>query len=110
MTILHMALSVNKKRGAGYGSYGRSGLVATAVLGAVPDNGRGKRAIGMEVKAAATWRGEYGTAITTLLADGVLTGGHLWALQHYGQVDYHRHTTEIGPIDPEIIVCPRNSG
>jgi hypothetical protein len=27
-------------------------------------------------KAAATWRGEYATAIKTLIADGVLTGGH----------------------------------
>lgn len=37
---------------------------------------RGNRAIGIEVKAAATWRGEYGTAIKRLIADGVLTGGH----------------------------------
>lgn len=37
---------------------------------------RGNRAIGIEVKTAATWRGEYGTAIKTLIADGVLTGGH----------------------------------
>lgn len=37
---------------------------------------RGSRAIGIEVKAAATWRGEYGAAIKSLIADGVLTGGH----------------------------------
>ncbi len=37
---------------------------------------RGDRAIGLEVKAAATWRGEYGTALKTLIADGSLTGGH----------------------------------
>jgi hypothetical protein len=37
---------------------------------------RGDRAIGIEVKAAASWRGEYGTTIKTPIAEGVLTGGH----------------------------------
>ncbi len=37
---------------------------------------RGNRAIGIEVKASTTWRGEYGAAIRSLIADGVLTGGH----------------------------------
>ena len=37
---------------------------------------RGNRAIGIEVKAAATWRGEYGSAIKSLIADGVLAAGH----------------------------------
>jgi len=36
---------------------------------------RATRAVGIEVKAAATWRGEYGTAIKTLIANGVLTSG-----------------------------------
>ena len=37
---------------------------------------RGDRAIGIEIKAATTWRGEYGATIKTLIADGVLTDGY----------------------------------
>ena len=37
---------------------------------------RGNQAIGIEVKAAATWRGEFGVAIKSLIAGGVLTSGH----------------------------------
>jgi len=37
---------------------------------------RGNRAVGIEVKAAATWRSEYSTPLKTLLADRVLTGAH----------------------------------
>jgi predicted AAA+ superfamily ATPase len=37
---------------------------------------RGARAIGIEVKAAATWRGEYGHALKGLLDQGVLKAGH----------------------------------
>lgn len=59
---------------------------------------RGDRAIGFEIKAATTWRGEYGTAIKRLIADGVLTGAHgvytgstelkdgklrVWPLKHF---------------------------
>jgi predicted AAA+ superfamily ATPase len=37
---------------------------------------RGRRAVGVEVKAASTWRREDGAALTTLVEDGVLTEGH----------------------------------
>ncbi|MBM4142468.1 MAG: ATP-binding protein [Lentisphaerae bacterium] len=37
---------------------------------------RGNRAVGIEVKASTAWRGEYGSAIKSLLADGILTAGH----------------------------------
>lgn len=37
---------------------------------------RGRRAIGIEVKASATWRREYGGALKVLIADRVLTAGH----------------------------------
>jgi predicted AAA+ superfamily ATPase len=36
---------------------------------------RGKNAVGIEVKASATWRSEYGSAVKSLLADGALTAG-----------------------------------
>jgi uncharacterized protein len=36
---------------------------------------RAKRAVGIEVKAAATWRSEYGKALKTLIGDGFLTSG-----------------------------------
>lgn len=59
---------------------------------------RGNRAIGIEVKAATTWRGEYGATTKALIADGVLSGGHgvytgsaelkdgplrVWPLKHF---------------------------
>jgi predicted AAA+ superfamily ATPase len=37
---------------------------------------RGARAVGIEVKAAATWRGEYGAALKGLIGQGVLKAGH----------------------------------
>jgi predicted AAA+ superfamily ATPase len=37
---------------------------------------RAKRAVGIEVKAAATWRSEYSTSLKTLLADKILTSAH----------------------------------
>jgi predicted AAA+ superfamily ATPase len=37
---------------------------------------RGNRAIGLEVKASATWRNEYGNAIKSLIADGKLNAGY----------------------------------
>jgi predicted AAA+ superfamily ATPase len=37
---------------------------------------RGNRAVGIEVKAATTWRSEYSTSLKTLLADRVLTSAH----------------------------------
>jgi hypothetical protein len=37
---------------------------------------RGDHAVGIEVKAASTWRTEYGSAVKALIADGVLTAGH----------------------------------
>lgn len=37
---------------------------------------RGNRAIGIEVKAAANWRGEYGNTVKSLITDGLLTEGH----------------------------------
>ena len=36
---------------------------------------RANRAVGIEVKAAATWRSEYGAPLKTLIADGILTAG-----------------------------------
>ena len=37
---------------------------------------RGNQAIGVEVKASAVWRGEYGAPIKALLDEGVLTAAH----------------------------------
>jgi len=37
---------------------------------------RGSRAVGIEVKAASTWRREHGAALKLLMADGVLKSGH----------------------------------
>jgi len=37
---------------------------------------RGHRAVGIEVKAAATWRNEYSSALKTLLAAKILTSAH----------------------------------
>ena len=37
---------------------------------------RGHQAIGIEVKAATIWRGEYGAALKSLIAAGVLSSGH----------------------------------
>jgi predicted AAA+ superfamily ATPase len=37
---------------------------------------RGSRAVGIEVKAAATWRTEYGQALRSVLDQRVLTAGH----------------------------------
>jgi predicted AAA+ superfamily ATPase len=37
---------------------------------------RGNRAVGIEVKAAATWRIEHGSTLKALITDGVLTSGH----------------------------------
>jgi predicted AAA+ superfamily ATPase len=37
---------------------------------------RGARAVGIEVKSAATWRGEYGAALKGLIDQGVLNAGH----------------------------------
>ena len=37
---------------------------------------RGKRAVGIEIKAAATWRREYGRALKELVDVGALTTGH----------------------------------
>ena len=37
---------------------------------------RGDRAVGIEVKAAGTWRNEHGTTLKALIAADVLTSGH----------------------------------
>lgn len=37
---------------------------------------RGNRAVGIEVKAASTWRSEHGSALKALIAEDVLTSGH----------------------------------
>ena len=37
---------------------------------------RGKRAVGVEVKASSTWRREHGAALKALVDDGTLTDGH----------------------------------
>jgi predicted AAA+ superfamily ATPase len=37
---------------------------------------RGRRAVGIEVKASARWRPEYGAALASLLEEGVLTAAH----------------------------------
>ncbi len=37
---------------------------------------RGRRAVGIEVKAAATWRREFGGPLKSLLADGVIHAGY----------------------------------
>ena len=37
---------------------------------------RGDRAIGVEVKAASTWRREFGSTLKALIADGALSAGH----------------------------------
>ncbi len=37
---------------------------------------RGARAVGIEVKAAATWRSEYAAPLKTLLAERILTSAH----------------------------------
>ncbi|MCC7519943.1 MAG: ATP-binding protein [Verrucomicrobiae bacterium] len=37
---------------------------------------RAQRVVGIEVKAAATWRGEYSASLKTLLADKILTSAH----------------------------------
>ena len=37
---------------------------------------RGSRAVGIDVKAASTWRREHGAALKLLMADGVLKSGH----------------------------------
>jgi predicted AAA+ superfamily ATPase len=62
---------------------------------------RGKQAVGIEVKAAATWRNEFSTSLKTLLADKILTSAHgvytgsaelkdgsirIWPLQRFFQV------------------------
>jgi predicted AAA+ superfamily ATPase len=59
---------------------------------------RGRHAIGVEVKAATTWRGEYGAAVKDLIATGMLTDGygvytgtiehkdgpmHIWPIQRF---------------------------
>ena len=37
---------------------------------------RGNRAVGIEVKAATTWRSEYSTSLKALMADRILTNAH----------------------------------
>jgi hypothetical protein len=37
---------------------------------------RGARAVGMEVKAAAVWRGEYSAPLKSLIVAGALQAGH----------------------------------
>jgi predicted AAA+ superfamily ATPase len=37
---------------------------------------RAARAVGVEVKASAVWRGDHGAAVKRLLADRQLTSGH----------------------------------
>jgi predicted AAA+ superfamily ATPase len=37
---------------------------------------RAKRAVGIEVKAATTWRGEYSASLKTLLADKIWSSAH----------------------------------
>ena len=37
---------------------------------------RGRRTIGIEVKAASTWRSEYGTALRGLVEQGMVTAAH----------------------------------
>ena len=37
---------------------------------------RGARTVGIEVKAAATWRRKYGAALKGLIDQGVLKAGH----------------------------------
>jgi predicted AAA+ superfamily ATPase len=37
---------------------------------------RGKRAVGVEVKASSTWRREHGAALKALVDGGTLTDGH----------------------------------
>ncbi len=56
---------------------------------------RGNRAIGIEVKAASVWRGEYGKPLKALIADGALAGGHV---VYMGSVELKDGPLRIWPI------------